>query len=127
MTTQKKIKSKSKKQVLKPENENFVKKTTITPEIKKKAFSYYALGLTAFEVAKLLDLNPRTVQKWQTEQKWTQKLNPNSLKDKCLEMQNKGMTYVQISEILQISKSTVNRYIKEAKTATQNKVLKNAK
>ena len=85
------------------------------------------MGLTAAEVAKLLDLNVRTVQKWQTEQQWTQKLNPNSVKSKCLEMQNKGMTYTQIAEIMQISKPTVYRYLKEAKTENQNKAPKKAK
>jgi len=93
------------------------KVTKISKEIKDKAFYYYAKGLTVKEVSKLMDLSFRTVQNWQSEYSWTEKLNPISLKEKCFELKTKGLTLKEISEMIKISISTVQRYVNEVKAA----------
>ncbi len=99
------------------ENKAVKPKMKIESELKEKCFLYYCKGLTVKEVAKLFDLSFRTVQNWQTSEKWTEKQNPNSLKVKCYEMHtDKGMTYKEIAKILNLSVATVYRYVKEAKT-----------
>lgn len=90
-----------------------MKRKIINKELKQRAFNYYAKGLTAKEVAKLLDLSFRTVQNWQTDEKWTEKLNPDSIKQKCYELKNKGLTYKKLSEMFELSVSTVQRYVNE--------------
>ena len=90
-------------------------------ELKESAFNYYAKGLTAKEVAKLLDLSFRTVQNWQTNERWTEKLNPDSIKQKCYDLKIKGITYKELTKMFNISISTVQRYVNEVKTAQNAK------
>ena len=113
MNKGKNTKSRLTKQGKQFENKHIKKRTTIEKNIKEKAFLYYAKGLTVKEVGKLLDVSYRTIQNWQVDEKWTDKLSPDNIKLKCVMFKEKGLTYKEISHLLKISTSTIQRYIKE--------------
>jgi len=105
-------KKNNKKKLQSNENKVVKQRKKIDVTLKDKCFRYYAKGLTAKEVAKLFDLSFRTVQNWQLEHKWNDKLNPTNIKLRCYELKNKGMSYKEISNLLTLSVSTIQRYIK---------------
>ena len=124
MTKQKKAKAPPKKALKSNENKEIAKRLKIDKETKDKAFLYYVKGLTCKEVAKLLDLSFRTVQNWQSLEKWTEKLNPDSIKNKCFELKTKGISYKEIAKMFSISVSTVQRYVNESKKIDDSKTKK---
>lgn len=84
-------------------------------EQKDKARKYYLLGLNLQEISKLLDGCPvRTIEKWQQSEKWTELKSPQNIKFRVKELQASGKTYKEIANMLQISRVTVWRYIKQA-------------
>jgi len=87
-----------------------------TTEHKEKARKYYLMGLNLHEISVLLGCCPvRTLEKWQLSDKWTELKQPESLKIRAYELHESGKSYTGIAEILQISRVTVWRYIKEAR------------
>jgi len=93
------------------------KRNKIDIETKQKAFSYFAKGLTCKEISKLIGIPFRTIQNWQTVDKWNDKLNPLNIQNRCFELKKKGNTIKEIANLLNISVSSVQRYIKSAKEA----------
>ncbi len=91
---------------------------------RETARKYYLMGLNLHEVSKLLDGCPvRTLEKWQKSDKWTELKQPENIKFRTLELQESGKSYTEIAKILQISRVTVWRYIKEAKEAKEARKL----
>lgn len=87
-----------------------------TEEQKKEAKKYYLMGLGLPEVSKLLDGCPvRTLEKWQQSEKWTELKNAENIKHRTKELYESGRSYSEIAEMLEISRVTVWRYIKQAK------------
>jgi len=87
-----------------------------TAEHREKARKYYLLGLNLSEISKLLDGVPvRTLEKWQTADKWTAIKEVESIKTRALQLQEAGKTYQEIAELLQVNRTTVWRYVKQAK------------
>lgn len=87
-----------------------------TSEQKENARRYYLMGLNMYEISKLLDGCPvRTLEKWQQSEKWTDLKQTENIKVRTLELHESGKSYLEISDLLKISKTTVWRYIKEAK------------
>lgn len=81
---------------------------------------YYLMGLNLQEISKLMDGVPvRTLEKWQQSEKWTAIKEVQPLKRRVSELHEAGRSYNEIAEMLQISRVTVWRYLKEAKTAKQ--------
>lgn len=81
-------------------------------KVKEKAFDYYCKGLNSKEIAKLLDINFRTVQQWQQAHKWKDKANPTGLTERIKKARTNGNTYPQIAKALNVSISTVYRHLK---------------
>lgn len=89
-----------------------------TTDHKEKARKYYLMGLNLHEISILLSGCPvRTLEKWQASDKWTELKQPESLKIRAYELHEAGKSYSDITEILQISRVTVWRYITEARKA----------
>jgi DNA-directed RNA polymerase specialized sigma24 family protein len=83
--------------------------------IQQKALRYYLLGLNSKEIGKLLDLSPRTVQRYMSEGKFKSQRQVKNLSAKAFEMLNKGYTYKEIAKAVGKSKTMVYYYIKEAR------------
>lgn len=85
-------------------------------EHREKARKYYLMGLNLSEVSKLLDGCPvRTIEKWQQVEKWTEQKKPDNIKLRAKELFFNGKTYQEISDLLKIGRTSVWRYIKQAK------------
>lgn len=92
-----------------------------TIEHREKARKYYIMGLNLHEISKLLDGCPvRTLEKWQHSEKWTDLKQPESIKIKTLELSEAGKSYNEIAKMLEISRTTVWRYITEAKESRKS-------
>jgi len=86
-----------------------------TPGQRTEAKRYYLIGLNLQEVSKLLDNIPiRTLENWQTADQWTALKGVENIKKQALNLHEAGKNHSEISEILNISRVTVWRYIKEA-------------
>lgn len=79
---------------------------------RKDAARFYLLGLSLSEIAKQTDVPIRTLERWQKEDAWTDLRNSEPLKDKVCELYENGLTKQDISDKLNLSYSTVFRYIK---------------
>ena len=87
---------------------------------RETARKYYIIGLNLQEISKLMDNLPvRTLEKWQIADKWTELKAPQNIKLKAKELHESGKSYTDISEILQISRVTVWRYLKEVRTTNK--------
>lgn len=112
------------RQIMKSKNKQKRKKPVkqrrqYTPEEKRRAKKYYLIGLNLHEISKLLDGVPvRTLEKWQKNDNWTGERELKNIKLRALELKEGGKSYSEISEILEISRVTVWRYIKEAEKIT---------
>ena len=111
------------KKVSKVKNENVVKqRNKYTTEHKEKARKYYLMGLNMQEISILLNGCPvRTLEKWQSSNKWTDLKQLENIKLRAFELHEAGKSYPEIAEILKIGYTTVWRYIRIAKNATDTK------
>lgn len=91
----------------------------INEATKNKAFKYFCMGLNSKEIAKLLDLNFRTVQQICTRENWKAKRTPLGLTARIQQLRKQHLTYVQIAEKLKISKSTVYKHLKTSSNGIQ--------
>jgi len=87
----------------------------IKEETKTKAFKYFCLGLNSKEIAKLLDLNYRTVQGIMSREKWKDKTKFQGVESQAMELKEKGLSVTEISKTLNISRVTVYKYMKKAR------------
>lgn len=83
-----------------------------TPEQKAKAYKYYCKGLNSKEIAKLLDMNFRTVQQWMNSEQWKAKATPKGLTAQIQKCRKNRLTHSEIAKALHISISTVYRHLK---------------
>ncbi len=91
-----------------------------TTDHKENARKYYLMGLNLQDISKLLNNCPvRTLEKWQLAEKWTELKQPEAIKTRAKELHESGKSYNEIAELLQISRVTVWRYIKEARLAKE--------
>jgi transposase len=77
-----------------------------------RAYGYYLKGLTCKEIGKLLDLSPRTVERYSQTDKWQQRANPQTVADRARTLHQKGFSYAAIARTLAVSKSTVYNYLR---------------
>ena len=85
--------------------------------IRERAYEYHVKGLTCAEIAKLLDLSPRTVERYSLVEKWRERANPQPLAERAKVLQKQGFSYAQIARTLAVGKSTVYGYLR-GKSAT---------
>lgn len=86
-------------------------KTAITEKVK----TYYLKGLNYKEIGKLLDLSPRSVQRYAKAAKCRKITEPKSLQRRALEMHANGWSYSEIGKKLRVSKTTIYLWHKKAK------------
>lgn len=87
-------------------------------EITDKVAGYYLKGLNYKEISKLLDISPRTVQRYVKESGCRKINNPKSLHQKAFELSAKGFSYAQIAKKLKVSKTTVYLWHRKQKAET---------
>lgn len=103
-------KRKSKKKAITQRN-------TYTAEHRDKARKYYLMGLNLQEVSKLLNNMPvRTIEKWQIKEQWAALREIEPIKTRALSLHAAGKSYTEIAETLSINRTTVWRYLKQAKS-----------
>ena len=90
-------------------------------DTKDKARTMYLRGLYLTEISVLLSVPLRTLEKWQTCEKWTLLKDTPEIKRRAYELSKGGKTYKEIAGLLKINTVTVWRYIK----AYENKCLNN--
>ncbi|MEO6282005.1 MAG: hypothetical protein ABIN80_20455 [Dyadobacter sp.] len=83
-----------------------------TKTIRERAFNYHVKGLTFSEIGKILDLSPRTVERYSQIDEWKAKANPVSLPQRAKELRERGFSCAAIAQMIGVSKSTVFNYLK---------------
>ncbi|MBS1776912.1 MAG: helix-turn-helix domain-containing protein [Bacteroidetes bacterium] len=83
------------------------------PELVGRAYQYHLRGLNAKEIGKLIDTNPRTVQRWIAQYKFAENAAPTPLKQRAYNLYQKGLSYTAIAKALRKSRSMVYYYIRE--------------
>ena len=84
----------------------------------EKIKRYYTMGLTYCEIAKLLDVSSRTIQRHITANELKKEINePNNLQKKAFELSAKGFSYNEIADKLRVTKTTVYMWHRKQKQA----------
>lgn len=94
-------------------------------EVKQKAEKYYLLGLSLCEIEKLLNVPLRTLEKWQTVDKWTETRNPHkphNKKRKAHDLRKKGFTVPQIAKKFEVVSSTVYKWLKHVESENEKMI-----
>ena len=80
-------------------------------ELKEKILSkvrkYYLMGLNGKEIGKLLDISPRTAQRYISESGSRETSEPKTIQQKAFDLSAKGFSYADIAKRLRVSKTTV--------------------
>lgn len=91
-------------------------KTLIT----EKVTGYYLKGLNYKEIGKLLDISPRTVQRYVKESECKRLETEKPLQQRAIEMHSQGFSYSEIARKLKVSKTTVYLWHRKAKEQNTN-------
>lgn len=78
----------------------------------QKAYKYFVLGLTVKETAKLLDLSPRTIERYVQAGGWSKDKVLKSLSEQIQDLQKAGKSYSKIAQMVGVSKTTVYNHLK---------------
>lgn len=92
-------------------------KTLIT----EKVTGYYLKGLNYKEIGKLLDISPRTVQRYVKDSECKKLDEPKTIQQRAIEMHKKGWSYSDIAKRLKVSKTTVYLWHRRAKESSETK------
>ncbi|MDO5665142.1 MAG: helix-turn-helix domain-containing protein [Bacteroidia bacterium] len=80
-------------------------------ELKEKTLAkvrrYCLMGLNGKEIGKLLDISPRTVQRYISESGTRETSEPKTIQQKAFELSAKGFSYSEVAKRLRVSKTTV--------------------
>ncbi|SMP09002.1 helix-turn-helix domain-containing protein [Chryseobacterium profundimaris] len=79
---------------------------------RNQAKKYYLLGLNLSEVSKLMDIPEKTIEKWQQKEGWVKLKRIDRVKETVINLKKEGLSNSKISDLLNISTSTVWRYCK---------------
>ena len=89
----------------------------ITKRIGKEVTRYFNMGLTSSEIAKLLDLTQRTVQRYIKKYDMRSENKPVPLEEKAFRMVQNGYSYSEIGKRLKVTKTTVYKWMRKRKEA----------
>jgi len=81
----------------------------------EKVRKYFLMGLNGKEIGKLLDISPRTVQRYILESGCREISEPKTIQQKAFELSGKGFSYSEVAKRLRISKTTVYLWHKKRK------------
>ena len=85
----------------------------------EKVRKYYLMGLTYTEIGKLLDISPRTVQRYMSKAQIKKEVTaPKTLQQKAFELSAKGFSYAEIANKLRVTKTTVYMWHRKQKQAS---------
>ena len=96
----------TKKQHLAPPRQSY------TAEHRESARKMYLRGLYLTEISVLLSVPVRTLEKWQTVEKWTLLKDCTDIKKRAYELRRSGRSVKEVAALLKIDPSTVWRYAK---------------
>ncbi len=85
----------------------------------EKVYRYYLKGLNAMEIGKLLDISPRTVQRYIKVHKFKELMAPRALQQKALELYQRGYSYREIGQVIRKSRTTVYYYLKQIRVTVK--------
>jgi len=86
--------------------------------ITEKIRGYFIKGLTYKEIGKLIDISPRTVQRYVTSSGVKKELaEPKTMQQKAFELSAKGLSYSEIAKKLRVSKTSVYLWHRSRKQA----------
>jgi len=92
-----------------------------TADQRETARKMYLRGLYLTEISVLLQIPVRTLEKWQTAEKWTLLKGGEEIHKRAFEMKQSGKTAVEIAQILNINRATVFKWIKKYKDEQKEK------
>ena len=81
--------------------------------IEKKVTGYYLKGLNYKEISKLLDISPRTVQRYISESGCRETSEQKTIQQKAFELSAHGYSYADIAKRLRVCKTTVYLWHKQ--------------
>ncbi|MDR2824836.1 MAG: helix-turn-helix domain-containing protein [Prevotellaceae bacterium] len=84
-------------------------------KILEKVRGYYLRGLNAKETGKLLDISPRTVQRYISQSGCRKISEPKTIQQKAFELSGRGYSYAEVAKKLRVSKTTVYLWHKKRK------------
>jgi len=87
----------------------------IKQNVLDKIAGYYLKGLNYKEIGKLLDISPRTVQRYIKDGECKQLKQPKTIQQRAIEMHKQGFSYSEIGKKLKVSKTTVYNWHKAIK------------
>ena len=73
----------------------------------KKIENYRLKGLNYSEISKLLDISPRTVQRYVADRDNRKRHKPQTTQQKDVTLHEQGFSYSEIAEKLNVSRTTV--------------------
>lgn len=83
--------------------------------ITEKITGYYMKGLNYKEIAKLLDISSRTVQRYVNESGCKHLTEPKTIQQRAIEMHSRGWSYAEIAKRLNVSKTSIYLWHRKAK------------
>ncbi|WP_436487416.1 helix-turn-helix domain-containing protein [Chitinophaga sp. ARDCPP14] len=94
-------------------NVNAAPKTRFNNLLVERAYQYYLKGLNAVEIGTLLNISPRTIQRYARDNKFKELATPETLQNRAKELFRQGHSYREIASILRKSRTTVYYYLKD--------------
>lgn len=92
----------------------------VTREIVNRITRYFNMGLSSAEIGKLLDLTPRTVQRYLKKYDIRNEQKALPLEEKAYQLVQQGKSYSQVGAIMRVSKTTVYKWMRKRKQAATN-------
>lgn len=104
-------------------NKNHAAHAKTTPKNRRFAhgcstgYRYHLKGLTAKEIGKLLNISPRTFQRWKVAYQFDElervpEKETITIQERAVQMANAGLSYSQIGRKLKRCKATIYNYVK---------------
>jgi transposase len=84
-----------------------------------RAYQYYLKGLNGVEIGKLLDVSPRTIQRYVKDNKFKELAAPKALQRRAIELHQRGHSYREIAITLRKSRTTVYYYLKKMRDSVK--------
>lgn len=97
--------------------DNFKDMDEITKQVVKEITRYFNMGLTSSEIAKLLDLTQRTVQRYIKKCDLREENRALPLEEKAFRMVQDGFSYSEIGKKLEVTKTTVYNWMRKRKVS----------